>query len=301
MLDKLIAIVPEENIFINELMKKHTTFKIGGPAEYFVVVNSLDELGNIIILAKRNNLPLHIIGNGSNLLISADGVRGIVVKLGMSNAKIISDNDNVIVEVEAGDTNASLARFLEENSISGFEFAAGIPGTIGGSVRMNAGAFGGEYSNIIEEVTVLDVDTFKIRSLTKADLKFSYRYSMFIDNKNYIIISAKFKFKKDDRENIRNRMLEIQNKRKAVQPIDKPSAGSTFRREGDFIPAKAIDDGGLKGRKVGGAEVSTKHAGFIINAKDATAKDVLELIEIVQEEIKKQTGVLIKPEMEIWN
>lgn len=301
MLDKLSMIVGANNIYKDEPLSKHTTFKIGGPAEYFVIANSVDELIKVVKISKNNNIPLHIIGNGSNLLVSDDGVKGIVVKLGMKKVDIIKDKgDEVIVEVEAGLSNALFSKYMENNSLSGFEFAAGIPGTIGGSIRMNAGAFGGEFKDLIEDVTFIDMNTLVIKTLPKDLLGLKYRYSMFIDNKNYIILSARFKFKKDNQEEIKNRVLEISEERKSKQPIDKPSAGSTFRRLEGFVTAKAIDEAGLMGTSFGGAMVSTKHAGFIINEHNATCMDVLELIKLIQNKIYELHGVRIEPELEIW-
>lgn len=297
----LSKIVGAKNVLINEPMNRHTTFKIGGPAEYFVVVNSIDELIKVIEVSKNKSIPLHIIGNGSNLLVSDEGVKGVVIKLGINNMAILhEENDASIVEVEAGISNAAVAKFLEEHSLSGFEFAQGIPGTIGGSIRMNAGAFGGEIKDAIVDVTLIDIKTLNIKTLTNDALNFKYRYSMFIDNKNYIILSARFKFKRGNREDIKRKMLEISSERKSKQPIDKPSAGSTFRRLEGFITAKAIDEEGLMGTKIGGAMVSTKHAGFIINDGNATAKDVLELIKLIQNKIYELHGVRIEPELEIW-
>lgn len=301
MLDKLKMIISEGNIFLLEPMSKHTTFKIGGPADYFVIVFSIDELIKVAELARKENVPFYVIGNGSNILVKDDGIRGIVGKLNLTKTTITSiDDDNYIVEVGAGMTNAAFAKFLAENELSGFEFASGIPGTIGGSVRMNAGAFGGEFKDIVREVTFLDIDSHELYTYQNDKLNFSYRHSMFIDNKNLIIVKVQFIFKKASKELIKNRIAEIFNERKEKQPIDKPSAGSTFRRINGFIPAKAIDEAGLKGYSIDGAEVSTKHAGFIINTGNATANDVLTLIDIIKQTIKEKYNVELNPEMEIW-
>lgn len=299
MLDKLLKIIPKERVRLSEPMSKHTTFKIGGPADYFLTVNNLEELRSILKVAKEYNIALHIIGNGSNILVKDKGVSGIVVKLGMNDAKIVNINEGV-VEAEAGISNAKFAAYLQENELSGFEFAAGIPGTIGGSICMNAGAFSGEFKDVIKDVTFIDMESLKLFTVPKSELNFGYRHSIFMDYKNAIILSARFEFKRGKKEDIKNRILEIFNERKSKQPIDKPSAGSTFRREKDFIPAKAIDESGLMGVRVGGAEVSTKHAGFIININHATAKDVLELINIIKKTIKEKYSVEIQPEIEIW-
>ncbi len=300
MIDKLTKVVARDKIFKSELMSRHTTFKIGGPADYFIIVSTVDELKEIIKISKDENIPLYVIGNGSNVLIKDNGIRGIVIKLDMKGVKTFYTGDDAIVEVEAGLSNALFSKYLVDNELTGFEFAAGIPGTIGGSIRMNAGAFGGEFKDIVEEVTFLDMDDLKLYSYRDNMLNFSYRYSTFIDKKRAIIIKARFKLKKGKRSDIEARIAEISNERKTKQPIDKPSAGSTFRRVDGFITAKAIDESGFKGYKVGGAEVSTKHAGFIINNKNATAKDVLELVDIISNSIKEKYGVEIKPEIEIW-
>lgn len=299
MLDKLLKIIPKERVRLSEPMSKHTTFKIGGPADYFLTVNNLEELRSILKVAKEYNIALHIIGNGSNILVKDKGVSGIVVKLGMNDAKIVNINEGV-VEAEAGISNAKFAAYLQENELSGFEFAAGIPGTIGGSIRMNAGAFSGEFKDVIKDITFIDMESLELFTVPKSELNFGYRHSIFMDYKNAIILSTRFEFKRGKKEDIKNRILEIFNERKSKQPIDKPSAGSTFRREKDFIPAKAIDESGLMGLRVGGAEVSTKHAGFIININHATAKDVLELINIIKKTIKEKYSVEIQPEIEIW-
>ena len=297
-IEKLLKVIPKENIYINEPMSKHTTFKIGGPADCFVKAKNLEQIECVLNLCKEQNLPLTVIGNGSNVLVKDNGIRGIVLKINMDDYSIKSEGNDVIVDVEAGMLNAKLAHVLLQEGIKGFEFASGIPGTIGGAIKMNAGAYGFEIKDIILETTYIDIETSEVKTANKDEMDFSYRHSIFSDKKA-IILSAKFKFKYGNKEEIEKKMQENLNSRKEKQPIEKPSAGSTFKRGEDFITAKLIDECGLKGRKIGGAEVSSKHAGFIINSGNASAKDVIDLVNLVKNEVKKQTGKEISLEIEI--
>lgn len=291
--------IPKENIYINELMSKHTSFKIGGPADIFVKAKNINQINEVLKICNENNIPLTIIGNGSNVLVRDKGIRGILLKIEMTNYNIEKNGQWAEVKADAGVLNATLAYALMNESLTGFEFAAGIPGTIGGAIYMNAGAYGGEIKDIVEETTFIDLeDENKIKTMNKLEQDFSYRHSIF-EEKNVIIISAKFKFKCGNIEEIKNTMKENLGSRKEKQPIEMPNAGSTFKRGNGFITAQIIDECKLKGAKVGGAIVSKKHAGFIVNTGNATAEDVINLIKKVKNEVLEKTGKKIETEIRI--
>ena len=233
-------------------------------------------------------------GNGSNILFKDEEFNGVVLKIELDTLKI----EENIITAEAGVKNAILGRKAVDNNLQGFEFAAGIPGTIGGAIRMNAGAYGGEIKDIVQDVEYLDYEDLKIKKITNKECNFEYRHSVFCENKN-IILSATFKLENGIKEEIANRMNEFAKSRKEKQPLEYPSAGSTFKRGTDFITAKLIDECGLKGYQIGGAQVSEKHAGFIINKENATAKDIIDLVEYVKKTVKEKTGKSIDLEVEI--
>lgn len=285
-----------EKVYIDEPMCKHTSFKIGGNADFFVKVSSLKEIQDIQKYIKLNNIPLHIIGNGSNLLVSDEGIRGIVLKNNIENIEIEEDGEFVNVTLGAGIKLSAIAHMLCAKGISGMEEFSGIPGTIGGALRMNAGAYGKEIKDIVINTKCLN-ENGEIIELSNEEQQFEYRNSIFKNNK-FIILETKIKLHKDDKEKIKAKMDEYLNKRIASQPMGCPSAGSTFKRGNGFITAKVIDECGLKGYGVGGAEVSTKHAGFIINKGNASAKDVLELIKYVKSQVFEKTGLKIEEEIE---
>lgn len=299
----LIKQIPKERVLQNEPMKKHTSFKIGGNAEFFVKTRTIEEIKYILNICKKNNIKMSIIGNGSNVLVKDEGIKGIVLKVELDDIKIeedinIKENNEIVVTVGAGVLLAKLAQVLLKKSISGFEFASGIPGTIGGAIKMNAGAYGSEFKDIVIETTCMTVDG-EIINLNNEEQKFEYRRSIFKD-KNFIILESKLllNFIKDDKI-IKDKMNEYKASRMEKQPVEFPSAGSTFKRGVDFITAKLIDECGLKGFRVGGAEVSTKHAGFVINKNNATAHDVLELVEIIKKNVFEKFGKEIELEIEI--
>lgn len=292
----LKKIIDEDNIKIDEEMSKHTSFKIGGKADIFIKVDSEDKI--IKILELKLNLPLTIIGNGTNLLVKDNGVRGIVLKYTSQNYSIIDKNEKKQVTVDAGMTNIKLAQILLQNELKGFEFASGIPGTIGGAIYMNAGAYGKEISEITEEVTYIDMKEQKIHTIKKNECDFSYRHSFFTD-RDCIILNATFLFTKGRKNDIKMVMDEYREKRLSTQPLEHPNAGSTFKRGDGFITAKLIDEAGLKGYKIGGAEVSTKHAGFIINSNNATATDVLKLTKLIQKKIYEKFNKKIELEVRV--
>ena len=297
--DLLASKIPNENILKNEPMKKHTSFKIGGNAEMFIKAKDIKEIREVLQIAKDNNIPLTVIGNGSNILVKDNGIEGIVLKVEIDGIEIENTDDGcAIVSVGAGVLLGKLAQILLKKSISGFEFASGIPGTIGGAVRMNAGAYGSEFKDIVIETSYMDYDG-NIFTINNEQQKFEYRKSIFKDKK-WIILESKLLLKyAEDSSLIKEKMDEFKKSRIEKQPIEYPSAGSTFKRGSDFITAKLIDECGLKGYKVGNAQVSTKHAGFVINTGDATAKDVLELVDIIKNNVYQKFEKEIELEVEV--
>lgn len=310
--------LPSANIKLNEPMKLHTSFKIGGTADFFITAYNIQEIKEVVNIAKENNLPLKVVGNGTNLLVKDNGFRGIILKINLQEIKItktknkdeintkykINEIENstnckeeYIVNVQSGMALGKLSQILLKNEIGGFEFASGIPGTIGGAIKMNAGAYGGEFKDIVQDVTYLNEQN-DIVVIQNTQCDFSYRHSLF-SNKDYIILGCNLKLYKDTKENIKNKLDENLQSRKEKQPIEYPSAGSTFKRGEDFITAKLIDECGLKGYTIGGAQVSEKHAGFIINKNNATAEDVINLIKHVTEIVYEKTGKKINLEIEI--
>ncbi|MBE5805825.1 MAG: UDP-N-acetylmuramate dehydrogenase [Clostridiales bacterium] len=282
-------------------MKKHTSFKIGGNAEFFVKAKNIEQVEYVLKICEKNNISLTIIGNGSNILVKDSGIKGIVLKIDINDIDIVEkniDTNEVVVTVGAGVNLGMLAQVLLKKSISGFEFASGIPGTIGGAIRMNAGAHGFEFKDIVIETTCID-KSGNIFVLNNQQQKFEYRTSIFFE-KDYIILGAKLQLKKNSNfEEIKNKMDEYKTFRKEKQPLEYPNAGSTFKRGNDFITAKLIDECGLKGYKVGDAQVSNKHAGFVINTGNASAKDVLELIEVVKKKVYEKFNKIIELEIEV--
>ena len=289
--------ISKEKIKYNEPMAKHTSFKIGGPAQCFINAESVEEIKQICKVASKNDINLTIIGNGSNLLVTDNGINGIVVKVNIKKFELEFSNDDVSLIVGAGNKLGEIAQKLLRNEITGFELAAGIPGTIGGAVRMNAGAYGKEMKDIVETVKCMDYDG-NIYEKSNKDLEFEYRKSMFAKNK-FIILEAKLKLQKGNAQYIKDKMLEFEQSRKQKQPLEFPSAGSTFKRGTDFITAKLIDDAGLKGYRVGGAMVSTKHAGFVVNENNATAQDVLNLVKHIKQEVYKKFNKKIELEIQV--
>lgn len=287
----------KEKVLLNEPMSKHTSLKTGGNADIFVKVNNLENLQFILKIVKENSIPLFVLGNGSNLLVSDKGIRGIVCKIDINKFEIEEKGDFVLITVGSGNKNAEIAQKLLNLEITGFEFASGIPGTIGGAIKMNAGAYSSEMKDIVFSTTYMDYSG-NIYKIGLTEHEFQYRKSIF-SNKNYIILESTLKLKKGKESEIKEKMNEYSKARKEKQPYNMPSAGSTFKRGEDFITAKLIDECGLKGKQIGGAKVSEKHAGFIVNENNATSSDILELIDYVQKEVLKQTGKKIELEIEI--
>ena len=347
---KLTKEIPSNQVYCNEPMYKHTSFKVGGNADIFVKVKNLKQLKYTIQVAKDNGLNINIMGNGSNLLVRDNGIRGIVIKIELENIEIkqddtkninngvdqtndtrgstyenkdLEEDNNVSMVVGAGVKLAMLSQALLQKGITGFEFASGIPGTIGGAVRMNAGAYGSEMKDIVVKTWCLDIEKLEgdinqkenqedsdsiintLENLKQNDIlvldneeqEFKYRNSIF-SRKKYVILQTELKLKYGNKEEIQNKMNELRQQRLDKQPV-LPSAGSTFKRGEDFITAKLIDECGLKGYKIGGAKVSEKHAGFVVNDGDATAKDIIDLIEYIKQTVYEKTGKKIELEVEI--
>ena len=296
---QLQNIIPQENILEDEPMKKHTSFKIGGNAEFFVKVETLEQLQKILEFTQKNDIQLTVVGNGSNLLVKDSGIRGIVAKISIQgiNININTTDGKAEITVKSGTPIGFLAQKLYQEEITGFEELSGIPGTIGGAVVMNAGAHGKEMKDILTEITAIDYEG-KIHKFSNKEAEFAYRKSMF-SNEKYIIVEAKLELQKGKKEEIKEKMDTYKQYRKEKQPIEYSSAGSTFKRGEDFITAKLIDELGLKGFQVGGAQVSEKHAGFIINKENATADDVLKLTRIIKEKVYEKYGKKIELEVKI--
>lgn len=290
---KLCSIVGREQVLTEEPMKKHTTFRIGGPADFLVLPQTLQEIAEVTALCRKEGQPWYVIGNGSNLLVGDKGVRGVVIQL-LRNFNEIEVRGEEI-HVQAGTVNAAVARRALDAGLTGFEFAAGIPGTTGGAVVMNAGAYGGEMKDILKEVTVLDEDG-RVRTLATEELELGYRTSI-IARKGYIVLDICMKLEKGDPEAIRTRMDELREKRVTKQPLEYPSAGSTFKRPEGYFAGKLIMDAGLRGFSVGGAQISEKHCGFVINKGNATAEDVVNLMEETKKIVMEKFGVVLEPEV----
>ncbi len=289
--------IAKEKISYQEEMKKHTTFQIGGPAECMIRIEEKEELKEVLEVAKRNNVPITILGNGSNLLVLDKGIKGITLKIKLEKIKIQEKNEDIEITVGSGEKLGKLAYKCLAEEITGLEELSGIPGTIGGAVRMNAGAHGKEMKDIIKTVKCMDYQGNE-KEFTNEELEFEYRTSRFKKEK-YIITEATLKLQKGKKEEIKAKMEEYATYRREKQPIEYPSAGSTFKRGKDFITAKLIDESGLKGYSVGDAEVSTKHCGFVINKGNATAKEVLELVNKIKEIIAQKYQKQIELEIEV--
>lgn len=288
--------IAKENILFDELMSKHTTFKVGGPAECYIKIDNIKDLRNILKFAKDNNININILGNGSNVLVSDKGIKGIVLNIKFNKIEMMNYDRKIYANIGAGVKVSILGHLLLKNEITGFEELSGIPGTIGGAIKMNAGAHGKEFKDIVNTVTCMDYDG-NIKQFENKDMNFGYRKSMLKDKK-YIVLEVGMQFEKGIEKNIKEKMDEYKKYRKEKQPIEYPSAGSTFKRGEDYITAKLIDEAGLKGYSIGGAEVSEKHAGFIINKGNATAKDILNLIEYVKNTVYEKFNKKIELEIE---
>lgn len=288
-------IISKARIFMDEPMNKYTSFKIGGPAECLIKLKTAEELKEILKIAKNQNIPLTIIGNGSNVLVSDKGIKGIVLKIEIDTFEL--NYEQAYLKVGSGVKLAFIAQKCLKKELAGFEFASGIPGTIGGAIRMNAGAHGKEMKDIVKTITYMDRNG-EIHKIQNEQAEFEYRKSLF-SHKDYIILEVEIELEKGKTEDIQEKMTEYATYRKEKQPIEYPSAGSTFKRGADFITAKLIDECGLKGYQIGGAQISEKHAGFIINKENATAEDVINLMEYTKEQVYNKFGKIIEPEIEV--
>ncbi len=295
--------IDKQNILYNQEMKKYTSFKIGGKAECLIFVYTKKELKKVLEFVKIHNIKITILGNCSNVLISEKGIKGITLIIKIDENLVYESNLNfsesgeIDLIVGAGVKLSKLGQFLLKNEITGFEELSGIPGTIGGAVKMNAGAHLKEMKDIIEYVKCVDYEGEE-RIFLNSEMEFGYRTSIFKNNK-YIITEVKINLRKGKYSNIKEKMTEYLKYRKEKQPIEYPNAGSTFKRGADYITAKIIDDLGLKGYKIGGAEVSKKHAGFIINSDNATSEDVIELVEYIKKTVYEKTLKKLELEIEI--
>lgn len=283
----------EDRVFTEEAMSQHTTFKIGGPADYFLMPDKGEDVGRVIKICKEKEIPYFILGNGSNLLVGDGGYRGAVIQIYRNMSSVTVEGNEI--RAQAGALLSAVAAAAKNASLTGFEFAGGIPGTIGGAVVMNAGAYGGEMKDVLTEVTVMNAEG-DIFTLPTEELELGYRTSI-IKTAGYIVLEAKIRLKEGDLEVIRETMKDLTIRRTTKQPLEYPSAGSTFKRPEGYFAGKLIMDSGLAGYQVGGAQVSEKHCGFVINAGDATARDVRTLMDNVRDIVYKKYGVTLEPEV----
>lgn len=282
-------------VLLNEPMSLHTSFRTGGPAEVFIKAESTENIISAIDIAKKYNKQYIITGNGSNILVKDGGIDGIVINIGNEMSKIKCDGTKIYAQ--AGAMLSALATAAADEELTGLEFASGIPGTVGGAVFMNAGAYDGEIKDVIEYADVIDSEGNTHR-LIKDELELSYRHSV-IDDKNMIVVGAMFNLNKGIKKNITDKMADFAKRRRDKQPLNYPSAGSTFKRPEGYFAGKLIEDSGLKGKTVGGAQVSEKHAGFVVNIGNATSSDIIALMDGCIETVYNKFGVKLEPEVRI--
>lgn len=290
---RLFHTIDKEKIYVNEKMEKHTTFRIGGPADYFVMPSDVTDVKAVIELCEQEKVPYYVVGNGSNLLVGDKGFRGVIIQIAGNMNQLQADGE--VITAQAGCSLAQIAGKALDEELAGFEFAAGIPGTLGGAVRMNAGAYGGEIKDVLESAVVLTREG-KVMELSVNEMEFGYRTSI-IERTGWTILGGKISLHKGKREEIKAVMDDLREKRVSKQPLEYPSAGSTFKRPKGYFAGKLIQDAGLRGFRVGGACVSEKHSGFVINIDHATADDVVSLMEQVDEKVRAQFGVGLEPEV----
>lgn len=289
-------VIPKSRLLINEPLSGYTTFKIGGPADILVLPASIEEVSAVMGIAMQHNIPVTVLGNGSNILVRDKGIKGLVLKFGSEIAKL--SHSKSIVTAGAGAMLADVSSYAAKLGLGGMEFAIGIPGSIGGAVFMNAGAYSGEMCQVVSAVSCVSPDG-SIKRFLISELAFGYRHSRFQDN-GCIICEVELQLQKEEKQMIAMRMDEYTVKRETKQPLEMPSAGSTFKRPPGYFAGTLIEQAGLKGLQIGGAQVSIKHAGFVINAGGATAEDVLSLIEEVQRRVYEHSGVMLHPEVRIF-
>ena len=293
--DALIQLTEEKNVLTDEPLKNHVTFRVGGAADYFVSPESAEEVQKIILLCKEAGMPYYILGNGSNLLVSDQGYRGVIIQIYKSMSEISVKGE--FVTAQAGALLSAIAAKAAGESLAGFEFASGIPGTIGGAAVMNAGAYGGEMKDVLEQVTVLTKEG-ELLTIPREELDMGYRTSKVAKNQ-YIVLEAVIHLAHGEQEKIREKMNELKEKRTTKQPLEYPSAGSTFKRPEGYFAGKLIEEAGLRGFQVGGAQVSEKHFGFVIILDNSPAAELRELIRQVSERVKANSGVTLEPEVKM--
>lgn len=283
-----------ERIHLNESMKKHTSFKIGGPAALLVEVSSIEEIEKLMKILKENNAKYFVMGNGSNLLVSDDGYSGVIVKIAETFSGVTIENNKITVQ--SGILLSTLSKMIVNESLIGFEFASGIPGTMGGAISMNAGAYDGEMKDCVESVKVL-TEEGEIKTLVNKEMNFGYRTSD-VKGKNYIVLETVLKLNQGDQSLIREITSDFTNRRTSIQPLTLPSAGSMFKRPAGYYAGKLIDDSGLRGVRIGDAQISEKHCGFIVNRGEATCAQVIELIQMVQKVVRDNFDVELEAEVQ---
>lgn len=292
--ERISQFVPKENILENELMSRHTTFKVGGPCSVLVKIDEINQLKNLLPYLVSENIPYFFLGNGSNLLVSDKGYKGVIITFSPSMAEDVQiDGERVVAG--AGVLLSKVAKKALDASLTGFEFAAGIPGTVGGAMVMNAGAYDGEMKHVVESVEILDTEG-NLRTLSCEEMDFGYRTSI-LKREPFIVTKVVFRLQKGDTNVIKAKMDDLATRRREKQPLEYPSAGSTFKRPEGHFAGKLIMDAGLRGYQVGGARVSDKHCGFVINTGNATASDVNQLMEDVIKEVEDKFQVTLQPEV----
>ena len=292
-IEKFWNLLGKDRVLVDEPMKRHTTFRIGGPADFFLLPSTVDEVRGILEICREEELPYFILGNGSNLLVSDKGYRGVIIQLYRNFSNISVEGNEICAS--SGALLSQIAAAARNASLTGFEFAGGIPGTLGGAVFMNAGAYGGELKDVLKEAVVM-TEQGEILTLPVEKLDMGYRTSR-IKKAGYLVLEARLGLEQGDMDKIRDITKDLTEKRVSKQPLEYPSAGSTFKRPEGYFAGKLILDAGLRGYQVGGAQVSEKHCGFVINKGNATAADVLTLIENVREKVQEQFGVTLEPEV----
>ncbi len=292
--DEITTALPELKVLKDEPMSRHTTFRIGGPADYFVCPGR-EQIAEVFAIAKKCGMAVTVIGNGSNLLVGDKGIRGLVVEIGSAMNQITIDKN--CITAGAGALLSQVAAKAAAAELGGMEFAAGIPGSVGGAVTMNAGAYGGEMKDILSKVTVLTSEG-EVKTLDVSEMELSYRHSC-VPEQQYIVLEVEMELFPKPEAEIRAQMEELRNKRIEKQPLEYPSAGSTFKRPEGYFAGKLIMDAGLRGYRVGDAQVSEKHCGFVINRKNASAQEVRQLMLDVQDKVKAQFGVMLEPEVKM--
>lgn len=290
---ELCSITGKKNILKDEPMSAHTTFRIGGPADYFAMPSSAEEIRRIVALCIEQEVPYYIIGNGSNLLVGDKGFRGVIIQIFKNMRDIRTEGETVTAQ--AGALLSKVAAAAYDAGLTGFEFASGIPGTLGGAVRMNAGAYGGEMSQVLKSADVLTAEG-KVLTIPVEEMKMGYRTSI-VSRMDYVVLGAQLVLSRGSKEDIRAKMDELKEKRVSKQPLEFGSAGSTFKRPEGYFAGKLIEDAGLRGFRIGNAQVSEKHCGFVINRGGATAAEVAELMDHIIRRVEETSGVRLQPEV----